>query len=288
MTVASAVTPAIRPGAPPARYWALFHAVVAERGRRIRSAVLISSVAGLVAVFALGASILPDSQSVNLLNGYLVYLAVQALVLALALLRLSGGEYRKALIVGEFARRASYEEWEKATGEPAPPLTPESAAEWLTRHPDQDELLMQRLHALINVGDRDGAHATLARYPRDTAEQRYSHASDTWFLAFLDGSDAEPNEVEALAAGLEDPETRIRATVSVASLRAYLAAARGGDWVAKMAAGYPAVQGRIADDWRTLTVVRVWTMTMAVTSALLGVAWLAISWLGLEGALFGV
>jgi hypothetical protein len=29
-------------------------------------------------------------------------------------------------------------------------------------------------------------------------------------------------------------------------------------------------------------------MTMAVTSALLGVAWLAISWLGLEGALFGV
>lgn len=282
-----AAAPVIRPGSPPARYWALFHAVVAERGRRIRSAVLISSIAGLVAVFALGASVLPDALSDNLLIGYLVYLGVQGVVLALALLRVTGGEYRRALMVGEFARRSSYADWERATGEPAPPLTPESAAEWLARHLDPGDLLMQRLHAQINVGDREGAHATLARYPRDTAEQRYAHASDTWFLAFLDGSDAAPDQVAALAAVVEDPDVRSRAAAALATLRAYLEAARGGDWITPTAAAYPAVEGRITDEWRASTVVRTWTLAMAVTSALLGAAWLAIGWLGLDGPLFG-
>ena len=287
MTLEAAARPVIRPGAPPARYWALFHAVVAERGRRVRSAVLISAISGLVAVFVLGASVLPALPSGNLLIGYLVYLVVQGLVLAAALLRLSGGEYRKALVVGEFARRASYEAWEQATGEPAPPLTPEAAADWLARHPDPDQLLTQRLHALINVGDREGAHATLARYPRDTPEERYSHASDSWFLAFLDGSDAEPTEVASRAAALEDPTARARAEAAVATLRAYLAAARGGDWVTEMARGYAAVRGWISDEWRASNVIRTWTMTMAITSALLGLAWLAMGWLGLDVAVLG-
>jgi hypothetical protein len=257
----------------------LFNAVLEERGRRMRSAMTIGMVAGVVAVFAFGASILPDAMTGNLVIGFLLFLLVQGVVLAVALLRLTGGEYGRALVVGEFARRASLAAWKEATGEDAPPLSPEAAADWLARHRDEHELLMQRVHALINVGDRDGAYATLARYPRDTADQRYSHASDAWLLAFLDGSDADPAEVDALAAGLEDPEARARAQASVATLRAYLAAARGGDWVAPMAAAYPVVEGRIDDDWRWASVVRPWTMTMAVSSVIVGVAYMAWRWL---------
>jgi hypothetical protein len=245
----------------------------------MRNAMTIGMVAGVVAVFAFGASVLPDAVTGNALIGFLLFLLVQGVVLALALLRLTGGDYRRALAVGEFARRASFDAWKKATGEDSPPLSPEAAADWLARHPDDGELLMQRLHALINVGDREGAYATLARYPRDTADQRYSHASDAWFLAFLDGSDADPAEVDSLANGLDDPDARARAQASLATLRAYLAAARGGDWVAPMAAAYPAVEGRITDDWRRASVVRPWTLTMAASSVIVGLAFLAWRWL---------
>jgi hypothetical protein len=257
----------------------LFNAVLEERGRRMRSAMTIGMVAGVVAVFAFGASVLPDAMTGNLVIGFLLFLLVQGVVLAVALLRLTGGEYGRALVVGEFARRASFAAWKEATGEDAPPLSPEAAADWLARHRDEHELLMQRVHALINVGDRDGAYAELARYPRDTAEHRYCHASDAWFLAFLDGSDADPAEVDALAAGLEDPEARVRAQASVATLRAYVAASRREDWVAPMAAAYPVVEGRIDDDWRWVSVVRPWTMTMAVSSVIVGVAYIAWRWL---------
>jgi hypothetical protein len=267
------------PGSPPGRYWALYHAVVNERGRRQRNAMTAGMLAGLLAVFAYGASPLVDASSNDLVPGFLLFLGVQAVVLALALLRLTGGDYRKALMVGELARRASYASWKEATGEDVPPLSPEDAAGWLARHPEADRLLPQRLHALINVGDRDGAHATLARYPLDTAAERYSHASDAWFLAFLDGSDAEPVQVEALATELDDAEARARAQVSLATLRANLAAARGGDWITPMAAAYPAVEGRITDDWRAANVLRPWTMTMAVSSVIVGVAYLAWRWL---------
>jgi hypothetical protein len=239
----------------------------------------IGVVAGVLAVFAFGASILPDAVTGNALTGFLVFLLAQGVALALALLRLTGGDYRRATVVGEFVRRASFDAWKEATGEDSPPLSPAAAADWLARHPDDAEAPVQRLHALVNVGDRDGAHATLARYPRDTVDQRFSHASDAWFLAFLDGSDAEPAEVDSLANSLDDPDSRARAQAMVATLRALRAAARGGDWVPPLAAAYPAVEGRITDDWRWANVVRPWTLTMAVSSVIVGVAILAWRWL---------
>ena len=55
---AGAAGPVMLPGSPPARYWALAHAVNAERDRRIRLAILLSAISGLVAVFALIAAAL--------------------------------------------------------------------------------------------------------------------------------------------------------------------------------------------------------------------------------------
>jgi hypothetical protein len=267
------------PGPPP-RYSALRDAVLAERERRLKRAVSTSTILALLAAFAFGASVLPVAVTGNLVMGYLLFLVVQGIALALVLIRTSGGEYAKALMVGEFARRASYASWKEATGEDVPPLSPQVAADFLARRGDDDELLMQRLHAQINAGDRAGAHATLARYPRETPEQRYAHASDTWFLAFLDGSDAPPDEVAALAAELEDEVKRIRAATAIASLRAFLAAAHGDDWIGPMAEPYPLVAGRISDDWRLPSVVRTWVVTMAITSALIGAALLFAGWTG--------
>jgi hypothetical protein len=271
------------PATPPPRYWALWQAVVTERGDRVRQAVMISTVVGLLAVFSFGASILPDAATGNLLAGYLVFLLVQGSVLALVLLHLTGGEYRRALIVGEFARRGSYQDWEASTGEGAPPLTPSAAAEWLARHPNEDELVAQRLHAQINVGDLAGARHTLARFPRETAEQRYGFATETWFLSFLEGSDAEPVALEGLAADIEDPERHAQAMAGIATMRAYLAVVRQGDWIGTMAIPFAFVAGHISDDWRLPTVVRVWTMTMAVTSAMVGAALLVSRWIGVWG-----
>jgi hypothetical protein len=241
---------------------------------------MTSTVVSLLAVFAFGASALPVAVTDNLVAGYLLFLVVHGAVLALVLMRLTGGAYRRALIVGEFSRRASYASWKEATGEDVPPLNPQAAADFLARHADDDALLMERLHAQINVGDRAGAHATLARYPRETQEQRYAHASDTWFLRFLDGIDDPPDEAAALAAELEDEEKRIRAATAVAALRAYLAAARGSDWIGPMAEPYPLVAGRIGDDWRLPWIVRTWVLTMAVASALIGAALLVARWTG--------
>jgi hypothetical protein len=268
------------PAGPPPRYWALRDAVLAERERRQKRAVLTSTLVALLAAFTFGASVLPVAVTGNLVLGYLLFLVVQGTALALVLIRTSGGEYRKALIVGEFGRRASYASWKEATGEDAPPLDPQAAADFLARHGEDDELLMQRLHAQINAGDRAGAHATLARYPRETPEQRYAHASDAWFLGFLDGSDAPPDAVAALAAELEDEDKRIRAAAAVAALRAFLAAARGVDWIGPMAEPYPLMAGRITDDWRLPYVVRTWVVTMAITSALVGAALLFARWSG--------
>jgi hypothetical protein len=271
--------PAVPATAPP-RYWALWRAVVTERGDRTRRAVMISTVVGLLAVFSFGASILPDAATDGPLAGYLVFLLVQGGVLALVLLHLTGGEYRRALIVGEFARRGSYEDWKTSTGEEAPPLTPKAAAEWLARHPNEDELVAQRLHAQINVGDLAGARHTLARLPRETAEQRYGFATETWFLSFLEGSDAEPLALEGLAADIEDPEKHAQAMAGIATMHAYLAVVHRGDWIGTMAIPFAIVAGRISDDWRVPTMVQVWTMTMAVTSAMLGAALLVARWLG--------
>jgi hypothetical protein len=268
------------PATPPPRYWALWQVVVAERDGRIRRAVTISTVVGLLAVFSFGASILPDAATSNVLAAYLVFLLVQGSVLALVLLHLTGGQYRQALIVGEFARRGSYRDWEASTGEEAPPLTPESAARWLARHPNEDELAAQRLHAQINVGDLAGARQTLTRFPRETAEERFGFVTETWFLSFLQGSDAEPMALDGAADEIEDPARRAQALAGIASMRAYLAAVRGGDWIGQMAAPFALVAGRISDDWRVPTVVRAWTMTMAVTSAMLGAALLVSRWLG--------
>jgi hypothetical protein len=276
---AAAVTGAAPPGPPP-RYWALRDAVLAERDRRLKRTVLTSTLTALLAAFAFGASVLPVSVTGNLVVGYVLFLAVQGIVLALLLIRSSGGEYGRALMVGEFARRASYASWKAATGEDSPPLTPQDAADFLERHANDDGLLMQRLHAQINAGERAGAHASLARYPRETAEERYAHASDTWFLGFLDGSDASPDALAALAAEMEDDERRFQAAASIATLRAYLAAARGGDWIGPMAAAHPLVAGRITDEWRIPSVVLAWVTTMAISTALIGAALLLARWTG--------
>lgn len=253
------------------RYWALYQTVAEEWPRRLRRAILLACLGALLAVFAFGASILPTAVTGNLLLGYLVFLGIFAVALALSLLYQTGGDYRRALTVGEFARQNAWREWNEAVGEERPPLTRDEAVAWLASHPAPD-LPEQRAYAHLLTGDVDAARALLREYPSGTDYERYGRAADQWMMDFLDGRTGALDALEQAAAAVEDPERRAVAVAGAALRRATAENAAGGDWIGPMAAAYPAVAGRATDHWRIGAVVRVWTLGMVVVSAMVGAA----------------
>jgi hypothetical protein len=253
------------------RYWALYRTVAEEWPRRLRRAVLLACLGALLAVFAFGASILPSAVTGNLLLGYMVFLGIFAIMLALSLLYQTGGDYRRALTVGEFARQNAWREWKEAVGEERPPLTQDEAVAWLASHPGRD-LPGQRAYAHLLTGDVDAARALLPEYPRRTDYERYDRDADQWLMDFLDGRAGALEPLEQAAAAIEDPERRAAAVAGAALRRASAEHAAGGGWIGPMAAAYPLVAGRATDDWRVGAIVRVWTIGMLVVSAMIGAA----------------
>ena len=253
------------------RYWALYHAVADEWTRRMRRAILLATLGALLAVFTFGASILPSAVTSNLLLGYLVFLGIFAIVLALSLISQTAGDYRKALTVGEVARHSTWRSWQQATGEAHPPLSRDEAVRWLASHPGSD-LPPQRLYAHVLLGDVDGARGILADFPQGTDEQRYDREADEWVLDFMEGRISDLERLEQAATSLQDPEARAVAMSGAALRRATAVHASGGDWIGPMAAAYPAVASLGGDDWRIGAVVRTWTVGMLIVSALIGAA----------------
>jgi hypothetical protein len=267
-------------GAPP-RYWSLAQAVTAEADRRLKRAVMIGTLTPLLVAFAWGASVLPLPGDLGPVGQVVLFLVTAGISLGLLLLHGTGGDYRRALVVGGFARETSFRRWREATDEPAPPLNPSDAAAWLRRHPDEATLPEQRLHALINVGDLARAREALPRYPLDTGRRRFAHAADAWFLDFLEGRESPFAPMEAAAAEVEDPADRAMARAVIASSHAYRATAFGGDWILPMAAAYDVVapHATAVEGWRLRYVVTTWTMTMAMISVVAGAYLLVVRWL---------
>ena len=253
------------------RYWALYRSAAEEWPRRLRRAILVACLAALLAVFAFGASVLPSAVTGNLLLGYLVFLAFFGVVLALSLLYQTGGDYRRALTVGEFARQNAWREWAETVGDERPPLSAEEAAAWLTSH-DGPELAAQRAYAHLLTGDVDTARALLPRYPNGTDHERFEREADEWVMDFMDGRAGPLEPLERAAAAIEDPDRRAAALVGSAIRRATAAHAAGGDWIAPMAEAYPLVAGRVTDEWRVGVIVRVWTIGMVAASLMIGAA----------------
>lgn len=253
------------------RYWALPRTVAEEWPRRVRRAVLIATGAALLATFAFGASILPSALTGNLLLGYLLFLAVFGIALGVALLQQTGGEYRRALIVGEFARRDAWRSWQDVVGEDRPPLNADEAAAWLARHTGP-ELAPQRTYAHILTGDTAAARVSLADYAMATPEERCDRAGDGWIIDFMDGHISDMVRLDEAAAAIPDATRRGLAVSANAMRRALAAATTGGDWIGPMAAAYPAVAPFATDDFRASAVVKIWTAGMAVASAMVGVA----------------
>jgi hypothetical protein len=253
------------------RYWALYRTVAEEWPRRLRRAILVACLVALLAVFAFGASVLPSAVTGNLLLGYLVFLAFFGVVLALSLLYQTGGDYRRALIVGELARQSAWRLWADTVGDPHPPLDGDEAATWLAGHPGP-ELPSQRAYALLLTGDVDAARALLPEYPTATDYERHDRDADEWVMDFMEGRAGALEPLEESAAAIQDPERRAVAVAGMAIRRATAAHAAGGEWIGAMAAVYPEVAGRATDDWRVGAVVRVWTIGMVAASAMIGLA----------------
>jgi hypothetical protein len=238
----------------------------------------------LVAVFGLGASILPEAVTGDAVAAFVTYVVTDGLVLALVLIQTTGGDYRRAVTVGEFSRRATLRRWKEATGEAVPPSTPEEASAWLASHADDVTPLPQRLHAEVNAGDLAAARRTVDRLPRETAADRHTHAADAWSLDFLEGRAGDLEPVAQLAAKIEDQLERGEALVVTAMYRASAAAAAGGDWIGPMAAAYPHAAPYVDDnEWRIPLVVRVWVMNMLAVSVIAGLALLVWRALGTWG-----
>jgi hypothetical protein len=253
------------------RYWALYRTVAEEWPRRLRRAVLMACLGGLLSVFAFGASILPSAVTGNLLLGYMVFLGIFGVLLVLSLLYQTGGDYRRALIVGEFARQNAWREWKDAVGEERPPLTRDEAVAWLASHPGPD-LPEQRAYAHLLIGNVDAARALLPEYPSRTDYERFDRDADEWLMDFLEGRAGTLDPVERAAAAIDDPQRRAVAVAGAALRRATAENATGGDWIGPMAAAYPAVAGRATDAWRMGAIVRLWTLGMLVASAMIGAA----------------
>jgi hypothetical protein len=252
------------------RYWALYRTVADEWPRRLRRAILVACLAALLAVFALGASVLPNEMSSDLLLGYLVFLAFFGVVLALSLLYQTGGDYRRALAVGEFARQNAWREWAESVGQERPPLSADEAAAWLASSRTGPESPGHRAYAHLLTGDVDAARALLSRYPSGTDHERFDRDADQWVMDFMDGR-ADPLEpLEQAAAAIEDPDRRAVALVGTAHRRAMAANAAGGDWMTPMAQAYPLVAGRVTEDWRVGAIARVWTIGMVAASLMIG------------------
>jgi hypothetical protein len=253
------------------RFGALPGAFSAELQRRVRRAFLLALGAGLLAVFALGASILPGALSTDLLLSYALFLATFAGSLALFLLRELGGPFGDALAVAHWARRDA-EERRAAVGAGRIPRNHAEARAWLAAHPDPEALQSQRLSAQVMAGDLAAARATLATYPSDTAFDRFERLDDGWFLDYLEGGEPSLATLEEAAAELTDERQRTFAAVIIGTLRAHAAAASGGDWISPLARERPRLGEQAAGFVGSRYVLFTWTVLVAIASGLVGVA----------------
>jgi hypothetical protein len=243
----------------------------AELGSRVQRAFLVATVLGLVAIFALGASPLADVVGTSLLLSYAVFLGVFAIVLALALLRATGGQLGRALAVAEVGRAATEAEWREVAGIGIP-TDPDVAKRWLEANPETDANRHQRLSAQVRCLDLAAARDTLTRYPRTTPFERYDAAIEEWFIEFIAGELPDPHPIEEIVATIEEPDLRSKADAGVATMRAHLAAARGGDWLAELAAPFHRIDTSSAQGIRAKLIVINWTVPMAIAAALVGLA----------------
>lgn len=249
------------------------------QGRATR-AFLIALGAGLLAAFALGASVIPIEVSGNLLVAYGTFLAVFGSVLALALLRQFGGPFGDALAVAAWGRRHAEERWRRL-GAGRIPRNREEALAWLAAHPDDDSFQPEHLSARLGAGDLAAARETLAHYPTDTASQRYELASDTWFLDFLDGALPPVDAVAGAAAAVDDePEW---AAVGLATLRAHAGAVSGGDWISPLVDARARVGAQADGIVGARYILPTWTLFMAAAAAMVGIALLVGRMTGIWG-----
>lgn len=251
------------------RFGALAAVVTGEVQRRSNRAFLLALGAGLLATFALGASVLPTEITSNLLVSYGVFLGAFGLTLLALLYAQFGGQFGDALAVAGWARLEAEDRWRRL-GAGRIPRSPAEATAWLQQHGDLTTLQPQRLSAHLMAGDLAGARGALATYPLATPYERFDAVNDRWFLDFMDGELPPLDEVETMAAALQDADERRQAIVATATLRAHAAVAENRDWVAPVAA----VRGELGDAGSGIIGARyilpAWTMLMAISALLVG------------------
>jgi hypothetical protein len=253
------------------RLGALGAAFTSEVATRSRRAFLLALAAGLLAAFALGASVVPIEISANLLIAYAAFLGAFALTLAAVLYQQFRGEFGDALAVAGWARLDADQRWRRL-GAGRIPRSPAEAQRWLREHPDPLTLQPQRLSSSLLAGDLDGARAALGAYPLETPFQRFDAVSDRWFLEFLEGQLPPLDDVEAAASNLEDEADRRQAAVAIATLRAHTAVAQGADWVRPVASVRPVLADAAGGIIAARYIIPAWTASVAIAALLIGIA----------------
>jgi hypothetical protein len=253
------------------RLGALAAAVSADVQRRSLRAFLLALGSGLLGVFALGASILPDGIVTNLLFAYAVFVGIFGVSLALLLIKAFSGAFGDALAVAGWARLDA-EDRRRDAGGGRIPRSPGEARGWLAAHPVDSTLPAHRFSAEILAGELEAARKTLEAYPSTTELDRFEILDDGWFLDFLQGRVLDLDPLETAAAALGAEAQRTFAAVAIATLRAHAAAVAGIDWIPPLAAERQRVGSRADGIVASRYIVASWTLTMTVTSVMVGFA----------------
>jgi hypothetical protein len=251
------------------RFGALGAAMQSEVHVRGRRSFLLAIGAALLAAFALGGSIVPIAIAGNLVITYAVFLAAFGGTLAAALLWQFSGGLGDALAVAGWGRLQA-EERRRELGAGRIPRNAAEARAWLASHPDPSVLQPHRVGAYMVAGDLAAARDALASCPAETAYERFDKRADAWFLDFLEGAMPPLDEVESAAEAVTEPEQRVTAVVTLATLRAHREAVAGGDWIAPLAAARPLVGTRADGIVGSRYVSASWTMMMAIAAAMIG------------------
>lgn len=139
--------------------------------------------------------------------------------------------------------------WRQVTGTEVPNSLPR-IRRWLREHAERADALWAHAELLAVTGDLAAARdATQRMLVRDAADQ-HEQASLLAYIDWIEGRDPDITTLAAEAEGVGDPGSLQRqlARGRVAVMRARMAAAQGGDWMAPLVAHREAV-GPVARRW---------------------------------------
>ncbi len=171
----------------------------------------------------------------DVLAWLLTFVVTFAAVGALAVHRVLPARLRAAIEAYMWLADRTEAAWRRAMGPVRVPRTEKATRAVLAATPETPETAGERYGLWMSLGELDRAESALQGTPEVTPGGSYDRASAQWLLAFARGEAGSPDVLVPLVDAIEAPEEQAAARVELATHRARVAVAEGGDWIAPLA-----------------------------------------------------